>query len=115
MVIQIRHERPEDIPAIRDINKRAFDQDQEANIVEALRANGAVRLSLMATLEDRVLGHILYSPAKIGALTGAGLGPHIVKKRPASRHQHQFTVQFLNRHLLFVNTRKRERNAPEVG
>jgi putative acetyltransferase len=78
LAIEIRKERPGDIPALRDLNKRAFEQDQEANIVDALRANGAVLLSLVATLNDRVVGHIMYSPAEIGQLTGAGLGPMAV-------------------------------------
>jgi putative acetyltransferase len=75
VLIEIRKERPGDIPAIRDLNKRAFGQDQEANIVDALRSNGAASLSLVATLNDRVVGHIMYSPAELGQLTGAGLGP----------------------------------------
>jgi len=78
VLIEIRKERPGDIPAIRELNKRAFEQAQEANIVDALRSNGAVSLSLVATLHDRVVGHIMYSPAEVGQLTGAGLGPMAV-------------------------------------
>jgi len=76
--IEIREERLGDIPAIRDLNKRAFDQAQEANIVDALRSNGAALLSLVATLNDRIVGHIMYSPAEVGQVTGAGLGPMAV-------------------------------------
>lgn len=78
VLIEIREERPGDIPAIRDLNERAFEQDQEANIVDALRSNGAAWLSLVATLNDRVVGHIMYSPAEVGQFTGAGLGPMAV-------------------------------------
>jgi putative acetyltransferase len=78
VLIEIRKERPVDIPSIRDLNKRAFEQDQEANIVDALRSNGAASLSLVATLDDRVVGHIMYSPAELGEFTGAGLGPMAV-------------------------------------
>ena len=74
-LIEIREERPEDVVAIRDVNKRAFGQDQEGNIVDALRTNGAALLSLVATLNNRVVGHIMYSPATIGDVTGAALGP----------------------------------------
>jgi putative acetyltransferase len=75
-MIEIREERPSDAAAIRDLNQRAFEQDQEAKIVDALRANGAVLLSLVATLEGRVVGHILYSPISVGdEVTGAALGP----------------------------------------
>ena len=76
--VEIRDERPEDVVAIREVNRRAFGQGQEGNIVDALRANGAVVLSLVATLSDRVVGHIMYSPATIGDITGAALGPMAV-------------------------------------
>ena len=72
---EIRPERPDDLLAIREVHQRAFGQDQEANIVDALRANGAVLVSLVATLGDEVVGHVLYSPATIGSITGAALGP----------------------------------------
>jgi putative acetyltransferase len=65
--------------AVRDLNRRAFGQDQESNIVDALRANGAALLSLVATLDDQVVGHIMYSPASTGGnVTGAALGPMAV-------------------------------------
>ena len=32
-------------------------------------------LSLVATLNGRVVGHIMYSPLSVGEVTGAGLGP----------------------------------------
>jgi putative acetyltransferase len=79
MVVEIREERPGDIAAVRDVNKRAFGQDQEGNIVDALRSNGAVWLSLVATLNGRVVGHIMYSPLSVGGdVTGAALGPMAV-------------------------------------
>src|SRR5437867_3933936 len=55
MLVEIREENPCDITAIRDVNKRAFGQDQEGNIVDALRSNGAAWLSLVATLNGRVV------------------------------------------------------------
>jgi predicted N-acetyltransferase YhbS len=76
--IEIREERPNDIAAIREVN-RAFGQEQEGNIVDALRTNQAVSLSLVATLDDRVVGHITYSPLVAGdGLVGAALGPMAV-------------------------------------
>lgn len=81
--IEIREELSGDIAAVREVNKRAFGQDQEANIVDALRSNGAALLSLVATLDGQVVGHIMYSPATIGeergaSVTGAGLAPMAV-------------------------------------
>lgn len=78
-VIDIRKEQPDDIPAIRHINRAAFQQDLEGSIVDALRANGAALLSLVATENGEVVGHIFYSPASIGTLTGAALGPMAVR------------------------------------
>jgi putative acetyltransferase len=75
-LVEIREERPDDVAAVRDLNRRAFGQDQESNIVDALRANGAALLSLVATVNDRVVGHIMYSPLSIGGnVKGAALGP----------------------------------------
>jgi putative acetyltransferase len=79
MLIEIREERPDDIAAVRDLNRRAFGQDQESNIIDALRANGAALLSLVATVDDRVVGHIMYSPLSVGDnVSGAALGPMAV-------------------------------------
>ncbi len=63
--IRIREERPSDIPAIRDLNQRAFDGNEEATIVDALRSTGAASASLVAVKDDRVVGHILFSPVSI--------------------------------------------------
>jgi putative acetyltransferase len=79
MLIEIREEGAGDVAAVRDLNKRAFGQEQEANIVDALRLNGAVRLSLVAIADEQLVGHIMYSPITIGGkVTGAALGPMAV-------------------------------------
>ena len=79
MLVEIREEHPCDIAAIRDVNKRAFGQDQEGNIVDALRSNGDAWLSLVATLNGRVVGHIMYSPLSVGGdMEGVALGPMAV-------------------------------------
>ena len=79
MSVEIRKERAADVAAIRDVNKRAFGQEQEGNIIDALRANGAVLLSLVAVLNDEIVGHIMYSPAILGGqVEGAALGPMAV-------------------------------------
>jgi putative acetyltransferase len=75
-MIFIRKERPDDLAAIREINRLAFGQDVEGKIVDAIRDHGAVLLSLVAVIDDDVVGHILYSPVTIGGkFSGAGLGP----------------------------------------
>ena len=77
-MIEIRPEEPGDIEAIRDVNRRAFGQEQEGRIVDALRANGGAVLSLVATQQGQVVGHVMYSPARIGGVDGAALGPMAV-------------------------------------
>ena len=85
MSIEIREERGEDIAAIRDVNNRAFNQDHEGRIVDALRSSGAALLSLVAIAEGQVVGHIMYSPITVDEVTGAALGPMAV----APEHQGQ--------------------------
>lgn len=79
MRIEIRQEQSSDIPAIREVNRRAFGQDQEGNLVDALRTDQAALLSLVATLNGHVVGHIMYSPLVVGdTAEGAALGPMAV-------------------------------------
>ena len=79
MSIEIREERPDDVTAVRDVHRRAFGQDQEGNIVDALRTNGGALLSLVATMHDRVVGHIMYSPVSVGdMINSVALGPMAV-------------------------------------
>jgi len=75
----IRLEKPEDIPAIRIVNERAFGGAAEADLVDALRRNGKATISLVAEDDGRVVGHILFSPVAIETsereLVGVGLAP----------------------------------------
>ncbi|MGD2271472.1 MAG: N-acetyltransferase [Desulfobacterales bacterium] len=78
-MITVRRELPADITAIRQINRATFGQFAEAEIVGALRSVSALTLSLIAQLDDRIVGHIAFSPVKIksaGRITNAiGLAP----------------------------------------
>jgi putative acetyltransferase len=76
--IDIRDERPGDRDAIREVNRQAFGQEQEGQLVDALRGRGAITLSLVALVDARVVGHILFSPVRVGSLEGVGLGPMAV-------------------------------------
>lgn len=74
-MVTIRAEGPQDYQAISQVNELAFDQPNEARLVEALRQSPAFvpELSLVALDATRVVGHILFS--------------HIVVRSPAaSRH-----------------------------
>lgn len=77
-MIEIREERPTDVAAIREVNRQAFGQDAESTLVDALRAAGAALLSMVATLDGQVVGHIMYSPLSVGEVAGAALAPMAV-------------------------------------
>ena len=57
-----RDEDQSDIPAIQNIHRRAFGGNYEPRLVEMLRNAGRVSLSLVAVVEDRIVGHVLFSP-----------------------------------------------------
>jgi putative acetyltransferase len=84
-VIEIRDEQPGDIDAIREVNRQAFNQEQEGRIVDALRDQGGVLLSLVAVVHDVVVGHVMFSPLTVGPAVGAGLAPMAVL--PAHQRQ----------------------------
>src|SRR5205814_8255618 len=66
----IRPETPADHESICHASRLAFDQDDEARLVDALRDGGYVRVSLVAEQADQVVGHILFSDLPI--ITGGG-------------------------------------------
>lgn len=78
----IRPERPEDAARIRALTRAAFAGAHHASgtepaIVDALRAAGALSLSLVAVEADAVIGHAAFSPVTVGdkACGWYGLGP----------------------------------------
>jgi putative acetyltransferase len=80
--ILIRPETSADRPAIRTVVAAAFGQPAEADLVDALRDNGGVTLSLVAEREGEIVGHILFSPVTVesggGAFAALGLAPMAV-------------------------------------
>ena len=82
MMISIREERPEDIPAVRQINALAFGRPEEANLVDTLRRASGDVLSLVAVDRNEIVGHILFSPVSVdgrdGMVCGMGLAPMAV-------------------------------------
>lgn len=92
MTVEIRLEHPGDVDQIRTVTASAFAGSEhglqnEVAIVDALRAAGALTLSLVAASADEVLGHAAFSPVTIeGEDRGwFGLGP--VSVRPDHQRQ----------------------------
>jgi putative acetyltransferase len=66
--IKIRKETQADYPEVFELNFSAFGQEDEAKLVDALRKNPAAyvpALSIVATMDNRVVGHILFTIAHI--------------------------------------------------
>ena len=71
--MNIRPETPADIPAIYTVNKRAFrEREAEPRLVDALRESDAFvpGLSLVAEVDGKVVGHILFSRINITTENG---------------------------------------------
>lgn len=63
----VRETVPADLPAIRDIHTRAFGQADEALLVDDILKDLTARpaVSLVALSDDRAVGHILFSAARV--------------------------------------------------
>jgi putative acetyltransferase len=96
--VRVRLEEPADAPAIRRVNELAFEGAAEADLVDAVRAAGAMTLSMVAVacgkslsgtpidgdvVDGDVVAHALFSPVTIDGDSGRelalGLGPVAVR------------------------------------
>lgn len=67
--LEIRPESDADEATIREVTRQAFEghpysSGTEGAIVDALRSEGALTLSLVAVVGDRIVGHVAFSPAR---------------------------------------------------
>jgi putative acetyltransferase len=80
--ILIREEAKRDYEAVRQVNRLAFGQEEEGQLVDALRAGHFARISLVAETDKRVVGHILFSDLAIitanGTVAALALAPMAV-------------------------------------
>jgi len=81
----IRPERPADHLEIRSVNQAAFERPDEADLIDRLRGEGVVLLSLVAEIEREIVGHILFSRMAIeiaqGRLPAVSLAPMAVRPK----------------------------------
>ncbi|MBY0283476.1 MAG: N-acetyltransferase [Sphingomonas sp.] len=84
--MHIRDERPEDVQTIYEITQAAFkpmpySQGDEQDLINALRADGALAVSLVAERDAEIIGHIAFSRVTIDNQPGNWfvLGPVSVK------------------------------------
>jgi putative acetyltransferase len=90
--LTIRPEQAADQSAIYDLTKRAFASmpyagGDEQDLINTLRAGGALTLSLVAVEGDKVIGHVAFSPATAAdgspnwfALGPVSVGPEVQNK-----------------------------------
>ena len=82
MSIEIQPETEQHRAAIWKVNQAAFEGDAEANLVDALRDSGFAEVSLVAEVDGKVVGHILFSRAAIvtnvGTVDALSLAPMAV-------------------------------------
>jgi putative acetyltransferase len=57
----IRPESPDDAPAVAALNREAFGGEDEVLLIERLRADGIITVSLVAVEDASLAGHILFS------------------------------------------------------
>lgn len=86
LAFQIEEEKPDDIPGIRNVNIKAFNTFDEANVVDTLRNSSPVFISLVAKHKKAVIGYILFTPAVIVTpenekMNGMGLAPLAVSPK----------------------------------
>lgn len=85
--VVVRPETSSDYPAIRHVNEAAFSGAAEAGIVEALRTEDAVLLSVVAESAGTVVGHILFS--RMSIVTPSASIPAVALAPLAVRPSHQ--------------------------
>lgn len=76
----IQEETEQDVQGIRLVHRLAFQRDGEADVVDRLRENCPVFISLVAKIGDKVIGHVLFTPARLiqnqgWSIEGLGLAP----------------------------------------
>lgn len=81
-MIEVRTEVSEDSPVVRDVHMAAFGGDAEARLVDLLRSRRKAAVALVAVIDGRIVGHIVFSPVTVAQAPddcrAVGLGPMAV-------------------------------------
>jgi putative acetyltransferase len=79
MSLIIRPETAVDATAVYDVEFAAFGRPAEADLIRKLQQNNVELISLVACLDEQVVGHILFSPVTVkneeGEFTAVALAP----------------------------------------
>lgn len=115
LIIRCETGETEEWLAIHSINEAAFGRPDEANLVDSLRSEGALLASVVAELDKRIVGHILFSRMSIetegGSILAAALAPIAV----LPEHQRRGIGGRLIRHSLDLLRRRGEHIVVVLG
>lgn len=81
---RLRPETPADPPALRQLLRQAFQREDEADLLDALREDGDLALSLVVGAKGVLLGHLALSPIR-APRPALALGPVAVHPAVQSR------------------------------
>jgi len=59
---------------VHRVNEHAFGGPDEAQLVDALRAAAEPNISLVAVVDDQIVGHIFFSPVSVGGEESCAMG-----------------------------------------
>jgi len=96
----VRSERAEDCAAIRLVNEEAFGRRDEADLVDRLRAQGAVLASFVAEAEGLIAGHILFNRMSIETADESVAAVALAPLAVLPKHQRQGVGAVLTAHGL---------------
>ena len=102
----IREEQPGDWQQVRKVNEVAFERSDEADLIDRLRQEGVVLLSLVAELDSQIVGHIMFSRMTVetaqGPVAAVSLAPMAVL---LDRQRRQIGSQLVRRGLTTLRER----------
>jgi putative acetyltransferase len=87
MTVLIRAEQPTDAEVIQRVLEAAFSTAAEARLVDLLRRNDQLRISLVAVADGEIVGHIGFSPIEVDGESEGGIGLAPVAVLPSCQRQ----------------------------
>lgn len=84
---QIRAENARDLDGIHSVNVAAFPTADEADLVDRLRSNGTLSVSLVAENDGVIVGHVAFSPVTVETSTSTGSGVGLAPVAVSPAHQ----------------------------
>ena len=106
--MEIRAEKESEINQITEIHNKAFNNPDEGKIVENLRKNGNLTISLVCEINGTLAGHIAYSPVinQNNKTMGIGLGPVAVLPSIQNQGIGSQLIEYANKNAFNMNFRK---------